>query len=562
MNLNYLIRLSCWGIVGAAYFSLTTVVQAQVLKQKESTLTGKISIVDIPLQKNKATDLIAHGITEVTGVQLNQTDKGLKVILETAAGGERLVPLILPEGNSLAIDILDATLGFGLRNGFTEIDPAPGINKVSLTKVDETNIRLTIIGKSQAPSAEIVPGRNDLVLSVTPQSTTVESEPDEAMQRGLGGLPHERLHQEEIEVIATGEAAEEDNYKVDNANVGTRTDTPVKDVPQSIQTVPQEVIKDRNITSVTEALQNSSGVSTGADSPRDLFNVFTIRGFDASANTLTNGLLDPTNGNVNIFNNIDRVEILKGPASVLFGQGAVGGTVNYVTKQPLNEPFYSLEFSAGNYNLYSGAVDLSGPLNEEKTVAYRLNGFIKTSESFVDFFDRQEYQIAPVLTWDISDKPDGMASQRTKVTFEGDYSQVNTPFDFGLPVEGTIEPNPNGEIPRDRTVAEPDIDDSQNRVYRIGYNLEHNFSDSWQLRSQFRTSLLRLDREIAFPLGFADDLRTVNRLFDEQDFNDNIYNLDNYVVGEFATGSIEHKLVSRIQFISSRYRSFPDIEDN
>ena len=217
----------------------------------------------------------------------------------------------------------------------------------------------------------------------------------------------------------------------------------------------------------------------------DPFENFDIRGFDASENTLTNGLQDPTNGRVSVTNNIERVEILKGPASVLFGQGTVGGTVNYVTKQPLDKPYYWAEFSAGNYNLYSGALDFSGPLNEDKSVAYRLNGLVKTTESFVDSLDRQEYQIAPVLTWDISDKPDGMASQRTKVTFEADYSQVNTPFDAGLPVEGTIEPNPNGDIPRDRFVGEPDNDDSQNSVFRIGYNLEHNFNDDWQLKVYF-----------------------------------------------------------------------------
>ena len=237
-------------------------------------------------------------------------------------------------------------------------------------------------------------------------------------------------------------------------------------------------------------------------------------------------------------NNIDRIEILKGPASVLFGQGTVGGTVNYVTKQPLDEPFYWAEFSAGNYNLYSGAIDLSSPLNEDKSVAYRLNGLIKTSQSFVDSVDTQEYQIAPVLSWNISD--------RTEVTFEGDYSQINTPFDAGLPAQGTVLPNPNGEIDRERSIAEPDIDDSQNSVFRIGYNLEHNFNDNWQLRSIFRASLLDLDREILFSFGLQEDLRTLNRAFDNQEFNDDVYNLDNYVVGKFATGSIQHKLVAGI----------------
>ena len=169
--------------------------------------------------------------------------------------------------------------------------------------------------------------------------------------------------------------------------------------PQSIQVVPQDVLEDQRANTPNEALQNVPGVAPGSVSPRELFNNFFIRGFDASENTLTNGLSDPTNSNVNVFSNIERVEVLKGPASVLFGQGTIGGVVNYVTKKPLAEPFYLLEASIGNYDLYGGAVDLTGSLNEEKTVLYRLNGFAETNESFLDFYDRQRYQIAPALTW-------------------------------------------------------------------------------------------------------------------------------------------------------------------
>ena len=473
---------------------------------------------ETPLQAGTAADLVAQGITRVTGVEVIQTESGLELVLETVAGSERLVPLILPEGNDLVIDILDATLAFSIRNGVTELNPAPGIRRVAVNRGDDNSIQVRITGENQTPSAEIVPGRENLVLSVTPKDTTAQQEPDE-----------------EIEVIATGEA-EEDGYNVDNASVGTRTDTPIQDIPQSIQVVPQDVLEDRRANTPNEALQNVPGVAPGSVSPRELFNNFFIRGFDASENTLTNGLSDPTNSNVNVFSNIERVEVLKGPASVLFGQGTIGGVVNYITKKPLAEPFYSLEASIGNYDLYGGAVDLTSSLNEEKTVLYRLNGFAETNESFLDFYDRQRYQIAPALTWKISD--------RTEVTFEADYSQVNLPFDRGIPAEGSILPNPNGEIPRNRFIGEPDIDDSQNRVFRINYDLEHSFNDDWQLRSIFRTSLLRLDRDVVSSTELEEDLRTLNRIFDEQDFNDNIYNLDNYVVGEFATGKIEHKLVA------------------
>ncbi|MGV2831135.1 AMIN domain-containing protein [Myxosarcina sp. GI1(2024)] len=142
--------------------------------------------------RGTAADLMAQGeVTRVTSVQINPTESGLELVLKTVAGSERLVPLILSEGNDLVIDILDATLAFSIRNGVTETNPAPGISKITVNKADENSIRVRITGANQTPSAEIVPGRDDLVLSITPDGTTAEQEPDQ-----------------EIEVIATGQAEE------------------------------------------------------------------------------------------------------------------------------------------------------------------------------------------------------------------------------------------------------------------------------------------------------------------------------------------------------------------
>lgn len=223
--------------------------------QRLFVLTGLLSLVAMPavgaeavgangrssLQEDRDKDLVAQGVTRVTGVELNQTESGLELVLETVAGSERLVPLILPQGNDLVIDILDATLAFSIRNGVTELNPAPGIRRITVNNAEENSIRVRMTGENQAPSAEVVPGRDDLVLSVTPDETTAEQEPDE-----------------EIEVIATGEA-EDDDYYVPDATTATRTDTLLRDIPQSIQIVPQEVIEDQNITRIGDALRNVSG---------------------------------------------------------------------------------------------------------------------------------------------------------------------------------------------------------------------------------------------------------------------------------------------------------------
>ncbi len=147
-----------------------------------------------------ASDLLAQGVTRVTGVKLNQTETGLELILETAAESQRLVPLILPEGNKLVIDILDATLELTTGSNFREVNPAPGIREVTVTKIDDSSIRLTITGENQPPSAEVIPSNQNLLLSIDLQGNTAEP-PFEGKQ----------TPDEEIEVIATGEA-ENDNY--------------------------------------------------------------------------------------------------------------------------------------------------------------------------------------------------------------------------------------------------------------------------------------------------------------------------------------------------------------
>ena len=524
MNVN-LIRLSYCGVVSAVYLMQMTAAQGQVIKNQTKQQT---------VVTTNTSDLMAQGVTRVTGVELDRTEDGLRVILKTAQGGERLIPLILPKENSLVIDLLDATLGFSIRNGVSQTNPAPGISLIRLDKIDDSSIRLTITGENQTPSVEIVPGRNDLVLSVTPEGT-IEREPDES-----------------IEVIATGEA-EDNDYNITDARMGTRTDTPIQDVPQSIQVIPQEVIEDQQVTNTTDALRNVPG-TVPSDSNRTFSNNFTIRGFGGPSSTndlfRRNGLRDALGAaNTGDTANIERIEVFKGPSSVLYGQGSPGGIVNLVTKQPLNEPFYAVEGIIGNYDLYRGTLDISGPLDKNETVLYRLNVAAETSSSFVDFYDRDRYLVNPVLTWNISDK--------TKLTTEFEYRSTQQLRDSGLPAVGTVLDNPNGDIPLSRYPGDPTIDDRDIDVYRFGYNFEHQFSQKWRIRNAFDAVLSRANSLTIFNRSLAPDGRTLNRsYFDNGDgFDNNAYTLDTYTVGKFNTGSVRHELVAGIELSRNERRS-------
>ena len=514
------------------------------LSEVERSFTSAQMLVQSPAPATVPTP----EIVQVTAVKANPTDKGVEVILQTTLG-EQLPVVNRSAGNSYIADIPNAQLR--LPNGeafvFRSQKPITGITEITVTNADANTIRVTVTGEAGVPTVQLFDSpKSGLIFGVVSaaalsppqqqpqtQPTRLTVEPGSETQRNEPAAEGE----EEIDILVTGE--QETGYRVPDTSTATRTDTPLRDIPQSIQVVPQQVLQDQQVTNVREALRNVPGVAQGDDSStRGQFVAPVIRGFNAYTDILRNGLRDPSSVSAG-FNvaNIERIEVLKGPASVLYGQGSLGGLVNYVTKQPLRDPFYSVEFSAGSYNFYRGAVDVSGPLNDSKTVLYRLNLAAQTTESFVDFYHEQQYFVAPVLTWQIG--------ERTKLTLEAEYlDRPKSNGQQGLPAVGTVLSNPNGEIPRNRNLGEPDDFDDSSAI-RVGYDLEHRFSDNWQIRNAFRFSQVDNARELFSNAGLAADNRTLSRNFSIVDDSfDRVFNVDTYVVGQFATGSIRHQIVT------------------
>jgi iron complex outermembrane recepter protein len=492
----------------------------------EVPLDKKRTALKVPLKKGDLGGSLAQNpqqaLTRVTGVEVKQTPAGLQVILKTPPGQPKLVPLILPEGNNLVIDLLDATLAFSIRNGVTQTTPAPGIKEVRVSKIDATSIRVTIAGEKQAPSAEVVPSRQDLVLSVTPKATT-QTEADE-----------------EIEIVVTGER-EEDNYAVPNSNVGTRTDTPIKDVPQSIQVIPQQVLKDQGANDINDALRNVAGVT-----PAPTFGSPNIRGF--SSTFLRDGLSQSGayGFGIDYQSNVEQVEILRGPSSVLYGSGDPGGVINLTEKQPQAQPAYELGATIGNYDFYRGTLDFTGPLDQGKTILYRLNLDYENSGSFIDFVEREDFAIFPVLNLQLG--------ENTKLTLDGSYQRTTSPSTVitydGLPLEGTIRLNPLGEIPRSRFLGEPDFDESIRTEWSIGSLIEHEFSNNWSLRNRFRYNFSRAEEQAlrsVTPGELNEDSRILDRFINVVDVTDKTYTLRTDLLGKFQTGIIKHDLLVGVE---------------
>ncbi|PSB06394.1 TonB-dependent siderophore receptor [Pleurocapsa sp. CCALA 161] len=351
---------------------------------------------------------------------------------------------------------------------------------------------------------------------VTPKRATAEQESDE-----------------QIEVIATGEA-EEDDYTVDSASTATGIDTSFRDIPQSIQVVPRQVIEDRNTRTVQETVETVSGVVDNGSNLGVPTQSLTIRGFEQSGN-FRNGYRDATRFDIaGGTNTIEQIEVLKGPASIQFGQIEPGGVVNVITRQPLNEPYYSLTFEAGNFDFYQPIIDLSGPLTADDKVLYRFIASYESAGSFQDFVETDFITVAPSITLNISD--------RTKLNFYYEYLDFNgdPPISYAVLNDGSL-------TPRDRHLSYPDFALADVTTQKLGYILNHEFNENWQIRNNLAVVLSDTDNREIVGASLVDESFLALEAYDAD------YSSDNYfgqidLVGEFETGTIAHQLVAGFDF--------------
>jgi iron complex outermembrane receptor protein len=197
------------------------------------------------------------------------------------------------------------------------------------------------------------------------------------------------------EVLVTGNAIKE-GYTTSIVSAATKMPTPVLETPMAVQSVSSEVIDDRQITSIQEAVKNVSGVQT----PTSVFyDSYMIRGFSTGANTFRNGLKTYGVTGTEDMAFVDRVEIAKGPTAMLYGRVQPGGLVNIVTKSPKADPAYSVQQQLGSYSAFRTVGDATGAVNSSKTLLYRVMAVYDKGKSFVDFNQHENKALAAYLAW-------------------------------------------------------------------------------------------------------------------------------------------------------------------
>lgn len=322
---------------------------------------------------------------------------------------------------------------------------------------------------------------------------------------------------------------------------GMKSGTPLIEMPQSVSVITSEQIRDQGVDNLAQALRYAPGVNGEpfGFEPRTTF--IRLRGFDATTTGLYRDGLQLRNPRFAVGYNIElygaeRVDVLRGPASVLYGQGSPGGLVNYVSKRPKPYTFGEAELELGSFDLVQGQFDVNAPLTDDGVLTGRLTGLVRDSDTQVDFINNDRLFIAPALTW----RP----TIDTSITFLAYYQDDESRASQALPSEGTREPNPNGRIPTDLFTGEPDVDQYDRQEYSIGWLAEHHLTDSWILRQNARYYSSELDDVTVFVNGLdQSDLRTLNRQVFGSFGDLDGFAIDNQSQWTFSTGGLDHTLL-------------------
>ncbi|MBK4215117.1 TonB-dependent siderophore receptor [Paracoccus caeni] len=361
-----------------------------------------------------------------------------------------------------------------------------------------------------------------------------------------------------ITLNAEGDTRRGDQLFPEAATTGTKTATPVAEVPQAISVVPRAQFEAQSADLVTEALRYAPGILSESNGYDIRYDWYWVRGQAASGmwqdglqlpsdpSSYANPAIDPYT--------LERVELIKGPASVLYGQTVPGGLVNLVSKRPEWQASRSVNVKTSSYGGLQTGIDLTGPVAGRSDLAYRLTGLYHNMGSQVDQERSRHLTFAPSLTWTPDD--------RTTITAYAHYRRDRDDFSPRFyPAHGTLLPNPAGDIPRDLFLGDPAATDFNRDFAAVGYELEHRLDTVWTLRQNLRYArsaqdmfLVLVNPAFAWPGDFPGTPGAeMNRVTAASD--DELRNLavDSQAEARFSTGAAEHTLLIGVDYNWSRF---------
>ena len=350
-------------------------------------------------------------------------------------------------------------------------------------------------------------------------------------------LQEEAQQLQEVEIIGRRESS----YKNTSSFSGTKTATAIRDIPQTINYVTKEVILDQGASTVNDVVKNISGVSQYTT-----YNDFSIRGFRTTGNRNSGNLLNGMRAQTSLWSasslaNIERVEVIKGPAAALFGNAAPGGIINRVTKKPLLQRQHTVSVNTGSWGTLKTYGDFTGPLNESKSLLYRLNLGYETTDGYRDLQGRNTLTIAPSFSF--------IPNEKTRFNVDITYYRLDGKVDRGQTIFGDADLY---SVPITRSLSATN-DFLRETQMNISLGLTHKITDNLSFNSTYLNS------------SYSEDLREHNQansyymqqqgkantgdptkilmqaLLRQRTFRNNSFN--NYFNYNFTTGLVKHTLL-------------------
>ncbi|MFD2884953.1 TonB-dependent siderophore receptor [Pseudomonas lini] len=398
-------------------------------------------------------------------------------------------------------------------------------------------------GKTSAP----VKGQFDAAgaLREALRGTGLQLEQSSAGTYSLVAVPEGVMALPETAIIGAGNIESAwgpvEGYVATRTAAGTKTDTALVEAPRSISVATRQQMEDRGVQNLDDAVRYMPGIvasSYGSDTRDDWLRV---RGFEPTQ--FLDGLPLPRGVYANPKQetwNLDRLALLRGPASSVYGQTPPGGLLDMVSRRPSAESSNEIQVQYGSDNHRQINFASTGKIDDEGQLLYGLSGVVRDSGTQIDHVDNKRYNIAPSLTWNIDED-----TKFTLLTqFTRDDTGITSQF---LPVQGTKIHSPLGKISHHKNLGDPDWEFYDRTYYALGYAFEHRLNDVWQFKQNLRYTKTDLSFQAltpgAYPFTQVDAEGNVGRSSTSVDEDISQFAVDNNFQGDFATGDIRHTLL-------------------
>lgn len=335
-------------------------------------------------------------------------------------------------------------------------------------------------------------------------------------------------------------------YVARKSITATRADIALIETPQSVSVVTADQIRIQAAETLAQTLKYSSGVAP-LGSTEAFGEGLIIRGFNVTGTFPV--YLNGSKLSRNVYSGVsepyslERLEVLKGPASVLYGNAAPGGIINMVKKLPQLAPAGEINVQAGSFDRKQVSGDVTGALTADGEWSYRVTGLLRRSDTMIDHVEDDRNFGSASVRWQPSDA--------TSLTLFVDYQDIDTAESYGLPPQGTVQPGPRGRIDRDRFVGEPGFNEIDTKSHTVGYLFSHDFND----QMTFRQNVLYYDGEVGYAdtwfFGSAYNAQTgrlARRTAVQRDDEDKSWSIDNQFEHKIVGDNYDHKFLVGVDY--------------